>query len=80
MLDAENLAPRALGPALPTLGLRDAEDLLTMIGFARFADGTADLSELESYLAARVARVLRGDRWAGAAAATLDAAAEEEAS
>lgn len=80
VLDAENLAPRALGPALPTLGLRDAEDLLTMIGFARFADGTADLSELESYLAARVARVLRGDRWAGAAAATLDAAAEEEAS
>lgn len=58
VFDAESYAPRALGPALPTLGLRDAEDLLTMIGFARFADGTAPLGELEAYLAARMQQLL----------------------
>lgn len=53
VFDAEGLSPRSLGPALPTVGIRDAEDLLTLIGFVRFADGTAPLSELESYLEAR---------------------------
>ena len=59
VFDSERFAPRALGEALPTIGLRDAEDLLTGIGFARFADGTAPLAELESYLAARVPVLLR---------------------
>ena len=59
VFDAEHYAPRAIGPALPTVGLRDAEDLLTMLGFARFADGTAPLSELEEYLEARMLRMLR---------------------
>lgn len=74
VLDAENLSPRTLGPALPTLGLRDAEDLLTLIGFARFADGTAPLGELERYLALRMERLLRG-RGAGADAAIAAASA-----
>ncbi len=56
--DAESLAPRALGPALPTLGIREAEDLPVLLGFARFADGSAPLSELEQYLEARCARLL----------------------
>ncbi len=54
VFDAEHYAPRAIGDAIPTVGLRDAEDLLTMIGFARFADGAAPLAELESYLADKV--------------------------
>jgi hypothetical protein len=59
VFDSERYAPKTLGPAVPTVGLRDAEDLLTMIGFARFAEGAAPLSELESYLAQRVERFLR---------------------
>ena len=59
VFDSERFAPRTLGSALPTIGLRDAEDLLTGIGFARFADGTAPLAELESYLAQRVPQLLR---------------------
>jgi hypothetical protein len=58
VFDAEGYAPRALSPHVPTVGLRDAEDLATMIGFARFASGDARLSELEGYLAGRVARML----------------------
>jgi len=59
VFDAEHYAPRSIGSAIPTVGLRDAEDLLTMLGFARFADGSAPLSELEDYLAERVKRMLR---------------------
>jgi hypothetical protein len=58
VFDAEHYAPRAIGEALPTVGLRDAEDLLTMLGFARFADGAALLSELEDYLAEKVKSTL----------------------
>jgi hypothetical protein len=38
------------------VGLRDAEDLPTMLGFARFAAGAASLSDLLAYLAGRAAR------------------------
>ncbi len=58
VFDAESLGPRTLGPALPTLGIRDAEDLPVLLGFARFADGAAPLSELEQYLEARCALLL----------------------
>jgi len=58
VFDAEHYAPRTLGPDAPTVGLRDAEDLLTMLGFARFAAGIAPLSELESYLAGRMDELL----------------------
>ncbi len=58
VFDAENYAPRTLGDAIPTVGLRDAEDLITVLGFARFADGQAVLAELENYLAARVDELL----------------------
>lgn len=55
VFDADNLAPRSLGPAFATIGIRDAEDTLALLGFARFARGTATLADLEAYLAARVA-------------------------
>ena len=58
VFDAEDYQPHALSEFFPTLGLRDAEDIPTMLGFARFASGAAQLSELEEYLAARVHEVL----------------------
>lgn len=54
VFDTEHFAPKALGSELPTVGIRDAEDLLTMLGFARFAEGAAPLTELEAYLEDRV--------------------------
>lgn len=65
VFDAEHYAPRTIGEAIPTVGLRDAEDLLTMLGFARFADGAAPLGELEAYLAEKVRGVLRGEERGG---------------
>ncbi len=53
VFDADNLAPRQLGPAVATVGIRQAEDTLALLGFARFAQGTASLAELEAHLAAR---------------------------
>ena len=58
VFDSEVLAPRALGPGVTTVGVRDAEDVPTVLGFARFAEGAATLAELEEYLAARVQRLL----------------------
>ena len=66
VFDPEDFTLRALSPLVPTVGLRDAEDLPTMLGFARFADGDVPLAELEAYLAARVARML-GTAGGGAA-------------
>ncbi len=60
VFDAEAYAPQVLGESLPTVGLYNAEDLMTMLGFARFAAGFAPLEELESYLAARVSEFLNG--------------------
>ncbi|MEB3826675.1 hypothetical protein [Phormidium sp. CCY1219] len=56
--DTEDFLLRSLTAAIPTVGLRDAEDLPTMLGFARFAEGSAPLSELEAYLASRVRHLL----------------------
>lgn len=61
VFDAEGYAPRALSRLVPTVGLRDAEDIPTMIGFARFAAGDSTLGDLEAYLAARAARFLHTD-------------------
>jgi hypothetical protein len=58
VFDSDRFMPRSLGTAMPTMGLRDAEDLLTMLGFARFADGSAPLAELEQYLAERLPLLL----------------------
>lgn len=58
VFNSEDFSLRTLSPYIPTVGLRDAEDLPTMLGFARFADGSAPLSELEAYLAERVKLML----------------------
>ncbi|BDI31696.1 hypothetical protein CCAX7_37470 [Capsulimonas corticalis] len=55
---SDDFTLQELSPYVPTVGLRDAEDLPTMLGFARFASGAAPLSELETYLAARAAHFL----------------------
>jgi hypothetical protein len=59
VFDAPELGPRRLAAEVPTLGLRDAEDLPTALSFARFAAGDLSLVELEDYLAHRVAVFLR---------------------
>jgi hypothetical protein len=56
---ADEYAPRALSPVVPTVGLRDAEDLPTALAFARFAGGTATRADLETYLDTRVTETLR---------------------
>ncbi|MFP2911016.1 hypothetical protein ACLESD_39465, partial [Pyxidicoccus sp. 3LFB2] len=61
VFDAEEYAPRSFGTAVPTVGVRDAEDLPTVLGFARFAEGAAALAELEDYLSARVKVILERD-------------------
>ncbi|GAB1539200.1 hypothetical protein NUACC21_18650 [Scytonema sp. NUACC21] len=58
VFNSEDYSLVSLSSSIPTVGLRDAEDLPTMLGFARFADGSAPLSELEEYLAERVKLLL----------------------
>lgn len=58
VFNSNDFSLRSLSPSIPTVGLRDAEDLPTMLGFARFADGCAPLTELEAYLAERVQLML----------------------
>ena len=54
VFDPNTFSPYILSPHIPTLGIREAEDLPTLINFARFADGNVSLKELEDYLASRV--------------------------
>ncbi|MDJ0688146.1 MAG: hypothetical protein QNJ41_06540 [Xenococcaceae cyanobacterium MO_188.B32] len=54
----DTFSPYILSPYIPTLGIREAEDLPTLINFARFADGDVSLKELEDYLALRVQQML----------------------
>lgn len=58
VFNAEDFSVRALSPTIPTVGVRDAEDLPTVLGFARFAEGSTPLSELEGYLTERVKQML----------------------
>jgi len=60
VFNADDLSVQALSPVVPTVGLRDAEDLPTVLSFARFAEGSAPLADLEDYLASRVRRMLAG--------------------
>lgn len=60
VFDGETLSPRAVSPYIPTVGLHDAEDLPTVLGFARFADGAVSLADLEGYLAVRARHLLAG--------------------
>ncbi|BDA74230.1 unknown protein [Calothrix sp. PCC 7716] len=53
VFSTEDYSLRTLSPYIPTVGLRDAEDMPTMLGFAKFAQGSNTLSHLEAYLAQR---------------------------
>lgn len=54
VFDADDFAPRALTPRVPTIGIRDASDLPTMLSFARFVTDDAALRGLEAFLEERV--------------------------
>ena len=73
VFDSNHYSPKPLGNSfrdapgdapldpIATTGLRDAEDISTMIGFARFANGTAKLDVLEDYLASLAESMTKGD-------------------
>ncbi|MEV8094761.1 hypothetical protein [Kitasatospora sp. NPDC085879] len=56
--DADGFDVRRLAPGVPTAGIRDAEDLVPLVGIARFAEGRTGLAELTAYLAERTAAFL----------------------
>jgi hypothetical protein len=58
VFDANDFSPRALTPTVPTIGVRDASDLPTMLAFARFAAADAALDGLHEFLEARVAELV----------------------
>ncbi|NDU72785.1 hypothetical protein GWI34_09110 [Actinomadura sp. DSM 109109] len=59
--DADDFDVRRLAPGVPTAGVRDAEDLPTLVELARFAEGRVGLPKLRAHLADRTARFL-GER------------------
>lgn len=58
VFNANDFTLKQLSSLVPTVGLRDAEELPVVLEFARFAEGTASLTELETYLASRVQHLL----------------------
>lgn len=58
VFDSDNFQPHVLSDVFPTVGLRDAEDIPTMLGFARFASGSVPLTYLEAYLSVRTNSLL----------------------
>ncbi len=61
VFDSDHFAPRQLGRSIATVGLRDAEDIATMLGFAKFTSGTASLEELNNYLSFQVKNMLKSN-------------------
>ena len=58
VFNAENYNLKHLSPLIPTVGIREAEDLPIVLEFARFAQGKGTLNELEDYLSDRVRQLL----------------------
>jgi hypothetical protein len=58
--DASAYTTKSIHPAMVTLGIRDVENIPTLLTFARFAAGSADLSELQRYLEACAERSIAG--------------------
>ncbi|MFG1811008.1 hypothetical protein [Streptomyces sp. NPDC049040] len=56
--DAGGFDVRRLSPAVPTAGIRDAEDLPSLVGLAHFATGRTGLPELRAHLDTRIAAFL----------------------
>ena len=61
VFDAETLDVRALSPSVPSVGIRDAEDLVPLVELAQFAQGRVGLPELMAYLDGRTRRFLGAD-------------------
>ncbi len=58
VFDPQELQVSSLSPLTRSIGLRNAEDLPTALGFARYVTGHGDLAELEAYLERRVQEFL----------------------
>ncbi|MGW5387910.1 hypothetical protein [Nocardia sp. NPDC003963] len=56
--DAGDFDVRRLSAAVPTVGIRDADDLPALVELAHFATGHTELSDLTDYLAARTRQFL----------------------
>ena len=54
VFDTDDFQPHRLSREIFTVGLRDAEDIQSMMGFSQFAGGLVNLSNLEPHLAVRV--------------------------
>lgn len=54
--DADGFDVRRLAPSVPTAGIRDAEDLPSLVEIARFSEGRTGPAALHAYLDRRVAR------------------------
>ena len=61
VFDAEHFSPKPLAEQVVTIGLRDAEDLGPSLGFATFAAGEANQSELENYLHSLTQQMIQRD-------------------
>jgi hypothetical protein len=57
VFNANDYTLKEICPLVTTIGIREAEDLPTVLQYVRFADGQVSLAELEAYLAAKVHQV-----------------------
>lgn len=62
VFDSNHYSPKPLGELIATVGIRDAEDVATMLGFARYASGSAKLEALEGHLASLANALLDAGR------------------
>lgn len=60
--DADEFDVKRIAPTVPTVGVRDAEDLPALVEFAQFTQGHTGLAELRAHFDDRVARYLAGAR------------------
>ena len=58
VFNADSYSLKHLSSLVPTVGIREAEDLPVVLEFARFAEGYGSLTELEDYLTIRVRQLL----------------------
>ncbi len=59
VFEAANFGSASFGPIVPMVTVRDAEDVVTALGFARFADDKATIDVLRAYLDGRVREFLQ---------------------
>ncbi len=58
VFNANDYELKQISPLVPTIGIREAADLPTVLAFMRFADGRGSLAELEAYLLQRTQDIL----------------------